>query len=311
MRRARECRQRQGGQQVHQALSSKVQRDGQDQSLHALSVPVRECTGQFSRCRVRIGKRVHASCSGHRINLMAVDRRTRYHLQPSQLAVRRVYKPHQPVTCHQLQWRVQRKTRQALHWWTRNDRADLIVYLRVTQLSESAILIIVHDILGIDTAYSMKIGCSHGLHCQSEMGRIALRLVTAPCSPVWYDPAAVQGFAAAAAKVNARQVRIRTHRLSTTALPPFMTHLTFRTAVISLRGSPSIATRSAKAPGATIPSSFALPSNSAPTMVAESRACAGVMPAFTNQLRSPVFSPKPVKTASEPIAILTWDLMAR
>jgi len=38
--------------------------------------------------------------------------------------------------------------------------ADLIVYLRVTQLSESAILIIVHDILGIDTAYSMKIGCS-------------------------------------------------------------------------------------------------------------------------------------------------------
>jgi uroporphyrin-III C-methyltransferase/precorrin-2 dehydrogenase/sirohydrochlorin ferrochelatase len=58
-------------------------------------------------------------------------------------------------------------------------------------------------------------------------------------------------------------------RLSTTTWPPFMTQRTRRTAPISFRGSPSTATRSAKAPTATMPSSFSLPSSSAPTVVAE------------------------------------------
>ncbi len=111
---------------------------------------------------------------------MVVDRHTRYHLQPSQLAVRRVYKPHQPVTRHHFQWRMQRKTRQAPHWWASDDWTDLIEDLRVTQLSESAILVLVHNILGIDTAYSMKIECSHGFHFRSEMGKIALRLGSLP-----------------------------------------------------------------------------------------------------------------------------------
>jgi hypothetical protein len=58
---------------------------------------------------------------------------------------------------------VQRKTGQPPHWWAGDDRADLIEDLRVTQLSESAILVLVHDILGIDAGYSMAIGRSHGL----------------------------------------------------------------------------------------------------------------------------------------------------
>lgn len=71
----------------------------------------------------------------------------------------------------------------------------------------------------------------------------------------WYGAAPVTGIAA--------------HRLSTTTWPPFITQRTRRTAPISFRGSPSTATRSAKAPGATSPSSFSLPSSSAPTVVAE------------------------------------------
>ncbi len=71
----------------------------------------------------------------------------------------------------------------------------------------------------------------------------------------WYGAAPVTGITA--------------QRLSTRTWPPFITQRTRRTAPISFRGSPSIATRSAKAPGATMPSSFSLPSSSAPTVVAE------------------------------------------
>ena len=57
---------------------------------------------------------------------------------------------------------MQRKTRQTAPWWASDDRADLIEDLRVTQVSEGATLVLVQDILGIDTADSMKIGWSHG-----------------------------------------------------------------------------------------------------------------------------------------------------
>src|ERR1700722_20165777 len=100
---------------------------------------------------------------------MAVDRGTRHHLQPSQLAVRRLHKPHKPVTCHHLQRRMQRKTRQAPHGRASDDSPDLIENRRATQISERAALVLVRDILAIDTAYSMKIGCANGLH--SEMGK--------------------------------------------------------------------------------------------------------------------------------------------
>ena len=71
----------------------------------------------------------------------------------------------------------------------------------------------------------------------------------------WYGAAPITGIAV--------------QRLSTTTWPPFITQRTRRTAPISLRGSPSTATRSAKAPAAMRPSSFSLPSSSAPTVVAE------------------------------------------
>jgi hypothetical protein len=57
---------------------------------------------------------------------------------------------------------MQRKTRQTASWWASDDRADLIEDLRVTQVSEGATFVLVQDILGIDTADSMKIGWSHG-----------------------------------------------------------------------------------------------------------------------------------------------------
>ena len=46
-------------------------------------------------------------------------------------------------------------------------------------LNSPTILILIHEILRIHTACSMKIGCSHGLHFRSEMGRVALRLAYA------------------------------------------------------------------------------------------------------------------------------------
>ena len=46
-------------------------------------------------------------------------------------------------------------------------------------------------------------------------------------------------------------------------------------------------------------------------MVAVASASAGVIPALTNQASSPVFSPKPVNTASDPIPSLTPARYAR
>src|SRR6266404_2764372 len=79
---------------------------------------------------------------------------------------------------------------------------------------------------------------------------------------------------------------------STTTNPPFITHFTLSsTTPISAVGSPSTATRSAKYPGATAPSSFALPNNSAAWLVAVFNASSGVIPAFTNHPSSRVFCP--------------------
>src|SRR5437660_9507274 len=79
---------------------------------------------------------------------------------------------------------------------------------------------------------------------------------------------------------------------STTTNPPFITHFTLSsTTPISAVGSPSTATRSAKYPGATAPSSFALPNNSAALLVAVFNASSGVIPAFTNHPSSRVFCP--------------------
>src|SRR5882724_7045086 len=80
--------------------------------------------------------------------------------------------------------------------------------------------------------------------------------------------------------------------LSTTTCPPFITHFTLSsTTPISAVGSPSTITRSAKYPGATAPSSFPLPNNSAALLVAVFNASSGVIPAFTNHPSSRVFCP--------------------
>jgi uroporphyrin-III C-methyltransferase / precorrin-2 dehydrogenase / sirohydrochlorin ferrochelatase len=81
----------------------------------------------------------------------------------------------------------------------------------------------------------------------------------------WYGTLPLVGAAerAAAERSAANQ------RLSTTTWPAFITQRTLRTASISPSGSPSMATRSAIAPGETVPRSFSLPSSSAPSAVAE------------------------------------------
>src|SRR5439155_6195420 len=80
-----------------------------------------------------------------------------------------------------------------------------------------------------------------------------------------------------------------------TATPPLITHFTLSsTTPISEVGSPSTATKSAKYPGATAPSSFALPNKSAALLVAVFNACSGVIPAFTNHPSSRVFCPNMV-----------------
>src|SRR5262249_49200583 len=67
----------------------------------------------------------------------------------------------------------------------------------------------------------------------------------------------------------------------TTTTPSFITKETLSVAVMSCRGSSFIPTRSASAPGATVPSSDSFPSIVAATTVPERSACQGLIPQAT------------------------------
>jgi len=100
--------------------------------------------------------------------------------------------------------------------------------------------------------------------------------------------------------------------LSTTTVPPFITHRTLSmTTLMSASGSPSTAVMSAKYPGAICPRLFVIPRTSAALVVAVASAWAGVIPSLTNHPSSRVFCPNPVNTASDPIPSLTPALNAR